>query len=147
MVRTTRSTRRAVTRVAASEGRPQREVQWSPPLLERYTFMAVTTADLARARTFWVDHLLCPIIEEASGDYFIVDAGGLKLCVDVDETRREAAGADPVIAFRVSSIVDIVSALRSRGVSIIKEEIGAEAGKWAEIHDPDGHTILLTEPQ
>jgi catechol 2,3-dioxygenase-like lactoylglutathione lyase family enzyme len=136
-----------VTRIAASEGHAQREAQWSPPLLERYTFMAVTTADLARARTFWVDHLLCPIIEESSGEYFIVDAGGLKLCVDVDDARRDVAGSDPVIAFRVSSIVDIVSALRSRGVSIVNEVLGAETGSWAEIRDPDGHTILLTEPR
>jgi catechol 2,3-dioxygenase-like lactoylglutathione lyase family enzyme len=117
----------------------------SVPLLDRYSFMALTTSDLARARTFWVDHLRSPILEEQVDEYFIVDAGGLKLCVDV-ETGRRAAGANGLaIAFTVSSIADVVAMLRTRGVPIVKTEVSTENAPWAEIHDPDGHTILLTE--
>jgi predicted enzyme related to lactoylglutathione lyase len=117
-----------------------------PPLLERYTFMAVTTNDLARARTFWVHHMRCPVVEEREGEYVIVDAGGLKVCVDVDPERDGEAGNDPVLAFKVASVGDVIAALRGHGVSVVKVDVSAENGKWVEIRDPDGRTLLLTEP-
>src|SRR5215510_13695288 len=99
--------------VMKDDDRPQ-----ALPLLERYSFMAMTTMDLPRARNFWVDHLHCPVIEERNGEYFIVDAGGLKLCVDLEMGRRGATGSEPVMAFAVWSINEVISVLRLRGVRI-----------------------------
>jgi len=117
------------------------------PLLARCSFLAMTTGDLERARSFWVDQLLCPIIEEEEGEYVIIDAGGLKLCIDAEAGRGLGDERDPVIAFVVSSLTDVVAALQTRGVTIVKVDTSAESGQWAEIRDPDGHTILLTEPE
>jgi catechol 2,3-dioxygenase-like lactoylglutathione lyase family enzyme len=116
------------------------------PLLERYSFVAMTTDDLQRARAFWVDLLRCPIIEEHLGEYFIVDAAGLKLCVDVETGNSAVPHGDPVVAFAVTSVARVVSALRERGVAIVREADATDKARWAEIRDPDGHTILLTEP-
>jgi catechol 2,3-dioxygenase-like lactoylglutathione lyase family enzyme len=115
------------------------------PFLERCSFVAMTARDLARARSFWAGDLLCPVLEEEEDEYLIVDAGGLKLCIDVDAGRAKAKQSDPVLAFSVSSVTAVVSALRTRGVPIVKVEDAEDDAKWAEILDPDGHTILLTE--
>jgi predicted enzyme related to lactoylglutathione lyase len=116
------------------------------PLLQRYSFVAMTTNDLGRARAFWLDALFCPVIEEHEGEYFIVDAGGLKLCVDIETGQGGIPGGDPVIAFAIASVAHVVSALRERGVAIVREADATDKARWAEIRDPDGHTILLTEP-
>ena len=44
------------------------------PLIERYTFVMVTTQDLASARKFWVEHLGFPVTEDRPGESFIIDA-------------------------------------------------------------------------
>ncbi len=51
-------------------------------IVERYSFVALTTADLKRARRFWVDQLEFPVTEEEAGYFFIVDASKLRLCVE-----------------------------------------------------------------
>jgi hypothetical protein len=107
--------------------------------------MAMTTGDLGRAREFWVGLLACPILEEREGEYFIVDAGGLKLCVDIDGRREGDVASDPVIAFKIASVRDVVAMLRTRGVSVVKVDTSEDNGTWAEIRDPDGRPILLTE--
>jgi hypothetical protein len=67
--------------------------------------VAITTTDLPRHRVFWVDQLGFTITEEKEGKFFIVDAGGLRLCVDLaDGDINIACGGDPVIGLKVDSV-------------------------------------------
>ena len=72
-------------------------------MFERYSFVAITTLDLDRARRFWVDALGFPVSEEEeAGHFFIVDAGGLRLCIDVaDDDIHKPGSTDPVIGLEV----------------------------------------------
>ena len=116
------------------------------PAVERYAFVAVTTADLAAARRFWTTQLGLSVTEEEADHYFIVDAGGLRLCVDLaDGGAHRAGSSDPVIGFRVRSVEKSLAELRERGVRVEKEPIEGDRGRWAAILDPDGRTVILTE--
>lgn len=115
-------------------------------MFERYAFVSVTTRDLERARTFWVQQLGFPITEEKPGQYFMVDAGGLRLCIDLTDGEGQSEQVrDPVIGFRVRSVEQTIALLRDRGLSAAKEPSAGEGGRWAEIRDPDGRAIILTE--
>jgi catechol 2,3-dioxygenase-like lactoylglutathione lyase family enzyme len=72
-----------------------------------YSFAALTTTDLARQRTFWVDQLGFEVSEENPGEFFIVNAGNLRLCVDLaDGDIHVAGGKDPVIGLKVDSMTE-----------------------------------------
>jgi catechol 2,3-dioxygenase-like lactoylglutathione lyase family enzyme len=115
-------------------------------VFERYSFVAVTTRDLRRARSFWVEQLGCPVTEEASGEFFIVDAGGLRLCVDLpDGDVHVPGGSDPVIGFRVRSVDDLMQVLSARGLAIHKQSAPGGRRRWVEVRDPDGRPVIFTE--
>src|SRR2546426_7570634 len=85
-------------------------------VFERCSFVSLTTSDLGRARRFWVEALGFPIIEEREGDYFIVDAGGLRLCVDAaDGDLHRSGGSDPVIGVKDASVRDAPEKLAAPG--------------------------------
>jgi len=66
-------------------------------MFERYSLVAITTLDLDRARRFWVDALGFRVTEEEACRFFIVDAGGLRLCIDVaDDDIHTPGSTDPV---------------------------------------------------
>ncbi len=43
-------------------------------MVERYSFVAISTTDLGRARRFWVEQMAFPVTEEVADHHFIVDA-------------------------------------------------------------------------
>jgi catechol 2,3-dioxygenase-like lactoylglutathione lyase family enzyme len=115
-------------------------------MFERYSFVAITTVDLYRARGFWVDTLGFPVTEEQAGRFFIVDVGGLRLCVDLaDDEIHKVGGSDPVIGLKVQSVSEALRQLAARGIkSESRSETGGR-GNYATILDPDGHTVIITE--
>lgn len=118
----------------------------STALFERYSFVAVTTLDLAQARDFWVDTLGFPVTDEKPGDFFMVDAGGLRLCIDLaDGETHKFGGADPVIGLKVASLSQVLEKLAASGVKSVEGPTSAPRGQYARIRDPDGRVIILTE--
>ena len=47
-------------------------------LFSNNAFIAVTTTDLEAMRAFWVGKLGCPIAQEATDEFLMVDAGGTR---------------------------------------------------------------------
>jgi catechol-2,3-dioxygenase len=116
------------------------------PLFERYTFVMVTTQNLASARKFWVEQLGFPVTEERPGESFIIDAGGLRLWIDLkDSEERVVKGSDPAIGLKVRSVEMVLNSLAARGITEKTEPLSARAGLYAIIHDPDGRAVVLTE--
>ncbi len=115
-------------------------------VFERHAFVAVTSSDLAAARRFWVEILECGVLREEAGHYFMVDAGGVHLCVDTaDGDLHRPGSTDPVIGLRVAALEGALSALAARG---LRPERGPEKGRdglWALLRDPDGRPVVLTE--
>jgi catechol 2,3-dioxygenase-like lactoylglutathione lyase family enzyme len=113
-------------------------------MLERYSFVAITTRNLTAARRFWVEQLGFAVTEERRDDFFIVDAGGLRLCVDLADGENHVIGStDPVIGFKVSSVTEALEELRERGW--YEELVHKVADTHAILHDPDGRAVVLEE--
>ena len=88
------------------------------------------------------------VTEEKPGVYFIVDAGGLRLCVDTPDADGEIhrlGGSDPVLGFKVRSVAEALARLSERGVPPFRGPVSGERGCWASVRDPDGRTVILTE--
>jgi catechol 2,3-dioxygenase-like lactoylglutathione lyase family enzyme len=115
-------------------------------MFERYSFVAITTLDLERARRFWVDALGFVITVEDPGHFFIVDAGGLRLCIDLaDGDIHKLGSTDPVIGLKVQSVQRALEELASRGVKPHRPTETASRGRYFEIRDPDGRAVIITE--
>jgi catechol 2,3-dioxygenase-like lactoylglutathione lyase family enzyme len=114
-------------------------------VIERYSFVTVTTEDLERARDFWVNALGFPVTEEQVGRFFIVNAGGLRLCVDLADETHQAGSSDPIIGFEVTSLQPTLDALAKQGIKRECEPVATTKGAWTEIRDPDGRIVILTE--
>jgi catechol 2,3-dioxygenase-like lactoylglutathione lyase family enzyme len=114
--------------------------------IERYSFVAITTADLAAARAFWVEGMGFAVNEEETDHHFIVDAGGLRLCVDgPDGDIHRAGSSDPVLGLKVGSLAKTLADLARKGIQPTRGPIAAAKGSWATLQDPDGRTVILTE--
>jgi catechol 2,3-dioxygenase-like lactoylglutathione lyase family enzyme len=115
-------------------------------MIERYSFVAVTTRDLPRARAFWADAMGFSVTEEEPGHFFIVDAGGLRLCVDTaDGAIHVPGGTDPVVGLKVASLERTLALLRERGLRPDQEPTPGTRGAYALLRDPDGRPVVLTE--
>lgn len=115
-------------------------------MFERYSFVAITTLDLDRARRFWVDGLGFPVTEEETGHFFIVDAGGLRLCIDLaDDDIHKPGSTDPVVGLKVKSVRKVLEDLATRGVEPDRGPVIGPPGSYAELRDPDGRAVIITE--
>ena len=99
-----------------------------------------------RRAAFWVDLLGCPATEERANEYFIVDAGGLRLCVDREDGEVHRAGStDPSIGLKVKSASAVLAELVDRGLTEEAKVITTARGAHVVIHDPEGRCVILTE--
>ena len=113
---------------------------------ERHAFVAITTTDFPRARAFWVDGLGLPLLREEEGHHFMVDAGGVRLCVDLADGEMHLPGStDPVIGLKVADLEKALAALADRGLRPYRGPVPAGRGPWAAFRDPDGHPVVVTE--
>lgn len=115
------------------------------PIVEHYSFVTLRTANLEAARRFWVEQLGFGITGEMASRYFIVDAGGLRLCVDAGDDVVAHSGHDAAIGLKVANLHDALARLKERG---LHPELVAERtarGSHATLTDPDGRDVILTE--
>jgi catechol 2,3-dioxygenase-like lactoylglutathione lyase family enzyme len=115
-------------------------------IFERYSFVRIATLDLDQARAFWVDALGFPVTEEMAGHFFILDAGGLRLCVDRADRDIPRTSSDTAIGLKVRSISDAIRSLASKGLirADVQPERG-ERGNYVTLRDPDGRAVIITE--
>lgn len=115
-------------------------------MFERYSFVAMTAMDLAKARSFWAGQLGFPVIDEDPGRFFMVDAGGLRLCLDAaDGESHVATGSDPVIGLKVASLSRTLDAMAQRGLRPAKGPLRRGKGSYAVFRDPDGRDVIVTD--
>jgi catechol 2,3-dioxygenase-like lactoylglutathione lyase family enzyme len=115
-------------------------------LVDHYASVSLATADLPRARWFWVDQLGFAVSSEEAGRFFVVDAGTLRLRIDaVDGDVHRVGSTDPVVAFKVASVAETLDELATRDVYAHRGPFSGPEGAYAELRDPDGRAVLLTE--
>ena len=110
--------------------------------LETLTLM---TRDLPRARSFYTAKLGFPVVDDRDGEWFVVDAGGIKLHVDRSTVQKAPLeNPEPRLVFHTSDLKSRCLLLRDRGVSVDGPLASPGAsGLYAQLADPDGHPIVL----
>jgi catechol 2,3-dioxygenase-like lactoylglutathione lyase family enzyme len=113
----------------------------------RLETLTLRTCDLPRARAFYSAKLGFPVVEDRDGEWFVVDAGGIKLHVDQQSVQKAPLqNAEPRLVFHTRDLRTICLSLRDRGVSVEGPLNGpGSTGMYAELADPDGHPIVLME--
>jgi len=115
-------------------------------IVEQCSFVSLATADLERARWFWVDRLGLTVSDEEPGRFFVVDAGGVPLRVDqVDGDVHRVGSTDPVVTFKVASVAETLADLATRDVYAYRGPHPVAGGSYAELRDPEGRAVILTE--
>ena len=110
----------------------------------RLDTLTLTTRDLARSRAFYSAKLGFRVLEDQEGRSFVLDAGGVKLHVDVEGARVPLTQAEPRLLFDTEGLAERCTSLRDLGVSV-NGPMRSPAGVFAELSDPDGHPIILWE--
>jgi len=114
-------------------------------MFEECAFIAVTTADIAKVKLFWVTLLGCAVLREDE-NYLMVDVGGVRLCFDLpDGEDHQRPGSDPVIGLKVKDLDAALETLSNHGIRATGGPFDDHHGKWAKLLDPDGRTVILTE--
>ena len=110
----------------------------------RLDTLTLTSKDLARSRAFYTGKLGFRVLEERDGEWFVIDAGGVRLAVDKHGPRAPLEQAEPRLVFRTVELQQRCTHLRDLGVSVDGPRPAAR-GMQAELTDPDGHPIILQE--
>ena len=109
------------------------------------SFLELRTAHIGLARTFWVDQLGFSVIEEEPGNFFAVDAGGLRLCIDVADAPGVDVDDSMMIGFKVRSIVEAALQLAMRGLRASEPPRPTASRPFLRLRDPDGRLVVLME--
>jgi catechol 2,3-dioxygenase-like lactoylglutathione lyase family enzyme len=100
--------------------------------------------DLDRARKFYRETLGLRVTDEAAGQFVQFDAGSGFVCLERKGSENYPSQDKAVLFFEVPDVARAIGALgRERIVGL---DLSGEArAKWAVVHDPEGHNILLLE--
>ena len=113
----------------------------------RLETLTLITRDLPRSRSFYSAKLGFPVVDDLDGEWFVVDAGGIKLHVDrAVMNKAPLENSEPRLMFHTSDLRARCMELRDRGVSVEGPLASpGAAGIYAQLADPDGHPIVLME--
>jgi uncharacterized glyoxalase superfamily protein PhnB len=112
-----------------------------PLPIRRLDFFTVRSANLERARRFYVDTLQFPVLDEKRGEYFRIAVAGVPVCVDFD--AGFAGQQSNQIGITVGHLGFTREGLRARGIAFTEGQRADET--WVAIKDPDGHEIIFIQ--
>ncbi len=99
--------------------------------------------DVERARRFYRDVLGLTIADEEAGHYVKFNTGQGFLCAERKGSETYPSQDKAVVFFEVESLP---AALDRLGRGRIVQTDPGEPPRWAVLHDPEGHNILLLAP-
>ncbi len=112
-----------------------------PLPIRRLDFFTIRTANLQRARRFYVETLQFPVLDENKGEYFRIAIAGVPVCVDFDAAFTGQQTNQ--IGVTVSHLGMTREGLRAREIRFSEGQRADET--WLAVKDPDGHEILFIE--
>jgi predicted enzyme related to lactoylglutathione lyase len=100
--------------------------------------------DLDRARKFYRETLGLRVTDEAAGHFVQFDGGSGFVCLERKGSENYPSQDKAVLFFEVANLARAIDALgRERIVG--SDLSGKGRARWAVVHDPEGHNILLLE--
>ena len=105
--------------------------------------LTIRVRDLNAARGWYTGHLGLKLEFEVPGRRTVAlqDDGGLTLFLD--ETAADVAADGVVLTFQIADVEEMHGRLVAAGVPFVAPPGKRFWGYGAELHDPDGHLVLL----
>ncbi len=105
-------------------------------VLARFAGVDLYFEDLERAKEFYSNVLGLALAEEHAGHHAKFESGGGFVCLERKGSESYPSLDRAAVFFEVS---DLAAALAAVG----PERVVGIGEKWAALHDPEGHNILL----
>lgn len=95
-------------------------------------------ADLQKAKTFYAETLGLKLAEEQLEHHAKFESGGRFICLEQKGAESYPSKDKAVLFFEVADLRGAIAALG-------QERVIQSTPKWAVLHDPEGHNILLLQ--
>ena len=109
-----------------------------PPIQARFVGVELYFDDLERAKQFYAETLGLALSEEEIGHHAQFNSGDRFICLELKGAESYPSKDKAVLFFEVTSVVSAIAAI-GRKRFVHSEE------KWAVLHDPEGHNVLLVQ--
>ena len=104
----------------------------------RFVGLELYFENLEKAKKFYVETLGIEVSEERAGHHAKLDGEGGFICLDRKGSESYPSMDKAVLFFEVPD-------LRAAIAAIGKEKLVQSEAKWAVLHDPEGHNVLLLQ--
>ena len=94
--------------------------------------------DLERAKKFYIDSLGLHVSDEQPGHHAKFDADAAFVCLETKGSESYSSRDKAVLFFEVPDLEAAVKAIGAH--RLVRSE-----PRWAVLHDPEGHNILLLQ--
>lgn len=102
--------------------------------------------DLDNAKKFYVEKLGFPVDEEKYGQFFVVNAGHFRLCVDKEDGEDKARGGGASMIIEVKDVDRVAKQLETHGIKFLKNaDSGGGVRVYLTVRDPEGYKIIFSE--
>ena len=105
--------------------------------------LTIRVRDLDAARRWYVGHLGMRLEFEVPGRRTVALQDDAGLTLFLDEIVGDLAADGVVLTFQVDDVDDMHRRLAAAGVAFASPPAKRPWGYGAELHDPDGHLVLL----
>jgi predicted enzyme related to lactoylglutathione lyase len=104
----------------------------------RFVGVELYFEDLEKAKKFYAETMELEVSEEEKGHHAKFDSGGGFICLERKGVESYPSKDKAVVFFEVAD-------LRATTAAIGRERFVQVVGRWAVLHDPEGHNVLLME--
>jgi len=105
--------------------------------------LTIRVRDLDGARAWYIGHLGLKLEFEVPGRRTVALQDDAGLTLFLDETAGDVAADGVVLTFQIADVEEMHGRLVAAGVPFVAPPGKRFWGYGAELHDPDGHLVLL----
>lgn len=114
------------------------------PGVGQLKIVTLLTANLSKARDFYVNRLGLILYEDRPPEFFQIRSGGTQLCFDVAPPGTTPP-EEPRIIFQSTDLQRLHAAVKADGIPFKHDLRGDPGHRWFSVLDPDGHEIIFAE--
>ena len=111
--------------------------------MTRLDHLTIRVRDLDAARAWYIGYLGLKLEFEVPGRRTVALQDDAGLTLFLDETAGDVAADGVALTFQVDDVVETHRRLAAAGVTFVAPPGKRFWGYGAELHDPDGHLVLL----
>ena len=111
--------------------------------MTRLDHLTIRVRDLDAARAWYIGYLGLKLEFEVPGRRTVALQDDAGLTLFLDETAGDVAADGVVLTFQIADVEEMHGRLVAAGVPFVAPPGKRFWGYGAELHDPDGHLVLL----